>query len=65
MVRVPRPSAWTARSSRRSCLRRRSTSGARVVEILQDKAPAVKPNTRFLLDEMQGRTLGLYKALAS
>lgn len=42
-----------------------AAAGARVVEILQDKAPAVKPNTRFLLDEMQGRTLGLYKALAS
>lgn len=42
-----------------------TAAGARVVEILQDKAPAVKPNTRFLLGEMQRRTIDIYKALAS
>lgn len=42
-----------------------AAADARVIELLQGKAPAVKPNTRFLLGEMQGRTIAIYEALAS
>ncbi|WP_068808867.1 glycosyltransferase family 4 protein [Thauera phenolivorans] len=40
-------------------------AGARAVGVLRGEAPAMKPNTRFLLAEMQGRTIELYEALAS
>ncbi len=37
----------------------------RVIDILQGKAPEVLPNDRFLLADMQARTLAVYEGLAS